>query len=91
MEKKFFSENEEIMREVFFDTNDLLGVDSDEDVEGVVSVKDEDYFSEIYSEESQLRRDRVKEILEMKIVRLSPVNLDSEDEETMERVASPMV
>ncbi len=40
---------------------------------------------------SQLRRDRVKEILETKIARLSPVNLESEDEETMERVASPMV
>ena len=38
LEKKFFSENEEIMREVFFDTNNLLGVDSDEDVEDVVSV-----------------------------------------------------
>jgi hypothetical protein len=91
LEEKFFSENKEIMREVFFDTNDLLGVDSDEDVEDVVAVKDEDYLSEIYSEESQLRRDRVKEILETKIVRLSPVNLESEDEETMEQVASPMV
>jgi hypothetical protein len=29
--------------------------------------------------------------LETKIVRLSPVNLESEDEEIMERVASPMV
>ena len=28
LEKKFISENEEIMREVFFDTNNLLGVDS---------------------------------------------------------------
>ena len=91
LEEKFFSENKEIMREVFFDINDLLGVDSDDDVEDVVSVKHEDYFSEIFSEEGQLRRDRVKEILETKIVRLSPVNLESEDEETMERVASPMV
>jgi hypothetical protein len=91
LEEKFFSENKEIMREVFFDTNNLLGVDSDEDVEDVVTVKYEDYFSEIFSEESQLRRDRVKEILEMKIVRLSPVNSESEDEEIMERVASPMV
>ena len=32
LEKRFFSENEEIMREIFFDTNNLLGVDSDEDV-----------------------------------------------------------
>ena len=36
-------------------------------------------------------QDRIKKILETKIVRLSPVNLESEDEETMERVASPMV
>jgi hypothetical protein len=66
-------------------------VDSDEDVEEVVSLKYEDFFSEIFSEEGQLRRDRIKEILETKIVRLSPVNSESEDEETMERVASPMV
>ena len=91
LEKKFFSENEEIMREVFFDTNNLLGVDSDEDVEDVVSVKYEDFVPEMFSEEGQLMRERIKEISEMKIVRLSPVNLESEDEETMERVASPMV
>jgi len=91
LEKKFFNENEEIMREVFFDTNNLLGVDSDEDVEDVVSVKYEDFVPEMFSEEGQLMRERIKEISEMKIVRLSPVNLESEDEETMERVASPMV
>jgi hypothetical protein len=91
LEKKFFSENEEIIREVFFDTNSLLGLDSDEDVEDVVSVKYEDFVPEMFSEEGQLRQDRIKEILETKIVRLSPVNLESEDEETMERVASPMV
>jgi hypothetical protein len=91
LEKKFCSENEEIIREVFFDTNNLLGVDSDEDVEDVVSVKYEDFVPEMFSEEGQLMRERIKEISEMKIVRLSPVNSESEDEETMERVASPMV
>ena len=91
LEKKFFSENEEIMREIFFDTNNLLGVDSDDDVDEVVPVNYHDLVPEMFSEEGQLRRDRVKEILETKIVRLSPVNLESEDEETMERVASPMV
>jgi hypothetical protein len=91
LEKKFVSENEEIMREVFFDTNNFLGVDSDEDVEDVVSVKYEDFVPEMFSEEGQLMRERIKEISEMKIVRLSPVNSESEDEETMERVASPMV
>jgi hypothetical protein len=91
LEKKFFSENEEIMREVFFDTNNLLGVDSDGDVDEVVSVNYENFVPEMFSDEGQLRRDRVKEILETKIVRLPPVNLEGEDEETMERVASPMV
>ncbi len=91
LEKKFFSKNEEIMREVFFDTNNLLGVDSDEDVDEVVSVNYHNFVPEMFSDEGQLRRDRVKEILETKIVRLSPVNLESEDEEIMERVASPMV
>ena len=91
LEKKFLGENEEIMREIFFDTNNLLGVDSDDDVEEVVSVNYDDLFSDMFSEEGQLRRDRVKEILETKIVRLSPVNSDGEDGGTMERVASPMV
>jgi hypothetical protein len=91
MEKKFFSENAAIVREVFFDTNDLLGVDSEEDpdVEGAVDY--EDLVPEILSEENQRRHAAVKEILDMKIVRVSPVNWDSEDEETMERVTSPMV
>jgi hypothetical protein len=91
LEKKFVSENEEIMREVFFDTNNLLGVDSDDDVDEVVPVNYDDLFSDIFSAEGQLRRDRVKEILETKVVRISPVNSESEGEETMERVASPMV
>jgi hypothetical protein len=54
-------------------------------------VKYEDFVPEMFSEEGQLMQDRIKKILETKIVRLSPVNLESEDEETMERVASPMV
>ncbi len=91
LEKKFFSENEEIIREVFFDTNNLLGVDSDEDIDEVVTVNYHNFVPEMFSHEGQLRRDRVKEILETKIVRLSPVNLESEDEETLERVASPTV
>jgi hypothetical protein len=91
MEKKFFRENEEIVREVFFDTNNLLGVDSEEDLDVEDAVNYEDLVPEILSEENQLRHAAVREILETKIVRLSPVNLESEDEETMERVASPMV
>jgi hypothetical protein len=91
LEKKFFGENEEIMREFFFDSNNLLGMDSDEDVDEAVPVNCPNLVPEMFSDEGQLSRDRVKEILETKIVRLSPVNLEGEDEETMERVASPMV
>jgi hypothetical protein len=91
LEKKFFSENEEIMREIFFDTNNLLGVDSDEDVAEDVPVNYHDLVPEILSDEEQLRRDGVKDLLEMDIVRLSPYKSESEDGGTMERVASPMV
>jgi hypothetical protein len=90
MEKKFFGENAAIVREVFFDTNDLLGVDSEEDLDVEEAVNYEDLVPEILSEENQLRHAAVREIMEMKIVRVSPI-LESEDEETMERVTSPMV
>jgi len=91
LEKKFFCENEAIVREVFFDTNNLLGVDSEEDLDVEDAVNYLDLVPEILSEENQLRHAAVREILETKIVRLSPVNSDSEDGGTMERVASPMV
>jgi hypothetical protein len=91
LEKKFLIENEEVMREIFFDTNNLLGVDSDEDVDEDVPVNNYDLVPEILSEEDQLRRDRVREILEMDIVRLSPFKLDGKDGGTLERMASPVV
>ncbi len=91
MEKKFFGENAAIVREVFFDTNSLLGVDSEEDLDVEEAVNYEDLVPEMLSEENQLRHVAVREILDMQIVRVSPVNLESEDEETMERVTSPMV
>jgi hypothetical protein len=91
LEKKFFGENEAILREVFFDTNNLLGVDSEEDLDVEDAVNYRDLVPEILSEENQLRHAAVREILETKIVRLSPVNLEGEDGETTERVTSPMV
>jgi hypothetical protein len=91
LEKKFISENEEVMREVFFDTNNLLGVDSEEDLDEEDAVNYDDLGYDISSEENQLHHAAVRKILETKIVRFSPVNMESEDEETMERVASPMV
>ena len=92
LEKKFFGENEEVMREIFFDTNNLLGVDSDEDMASAdVPVNYYDFVPEMFSEEGQLRRDCVKEILEMDIVRLSPCKSDGEDGGISERMASPVV
>jgi hypothetical protein len=90
LEKKFFSENEEITREIFFDTNNLLGVDSDEDLDEDVPMN-YDVVPEILSEDDQLRRDHVREISEMDIVRLSPCKSEGEDGGTMERMTSPMV
>jgi hypothetical protein len=90
LEKEFFSENEEITREIFFDTNNLLGVDSDGDIDEDVPMN-YDIVSENLSEDDQLRRDRAKEISEMDIVRLSPFKSDGEDGGTMERMASPVV
>jgi hypothetical protein len=91
MEKKFFAENAAIVHEVFFDTNSLLGVDSEEDLDVEEVVNYEDLVPDVLSEERQLHDAAVREIMEMNIVRVSPVNFDSEDEETMERVTSPMV
>ena len=50
-----------------------------------------DLVPEILSEEDQLRRDRVKELLEMDVVRLSPYKSEGEGEGTPERMASPVV
>jgi hypothetical protein len=91
LEKKFFGENEAIMREIFFDTNNLLGVDSDEDVDEEIPVNYHDLVPEILLEEGQLGRDGVKEVSEIDIVRLSPVKSEGEDGGTMGRVTSPMV
>ena len=55
------------------------------------AVEYEDLVPEILSEENQRRHAAVREIMEMNIERVSPVNFDSEDGETMERVTSPMV
>jgi hypothetical protein len=79
------------VREVFFDTDSLLGVDSEEDVGVEDAVEYEDLVPEILAEDNQLQHAAVNEILNAEIVRVSPVNWDSEDEETMERVTSPMV
>jgi hypothetical protein len=91
MEKEFFSENAAIVREVFFDTDGLLGVDSEEDLGVEEAVNAEDLVPVLSAEEIQWQHAAANDILNMEIVRVTPVNSDSEDEETMERVTSPVV
>ncbi len=92
LEKKFLSENDEVQRDIFFDTNDLLGEDSDEDVASTdAPVNYYDLVPEILSDDDQLRRDRVKELLDIDVVRLFPYKSEGEDGGTLERMASPVV
>jgi hypothetical protein len=91
MEKDFFRENAAVVREVFFDTDSLLGVDSEEDLNVEEAVNYEDLVPDILPEGNQAHDAAVEEIMNMNIERVSPVNWDSDDEETMERVTSPMV
>ncbi len=91
MEKKFFSDNAAIVREVYFDTDLLLGVDPEEDLAVEEAVNYEDLVPVLPAEEIQWQHAAVNDILNMEIVRVTPVNSDSEDEETMERVTSPVV
>jgi hypothetical protein len=91
MEKKFFSDNAAIVRDVYFDTDLLLGVDPKEDLGVEEAVNYEDLVPEVPAEQIQWQHAAVNDILNMEIVRVTPVNSDSEDEETMERVTSPVV
>jgi hypothetical protein len=91
MEKEFFRENAAIVREVFFDTDSLLGVDSEEDLGVEEAVNAEDLVPVLSAEEIQWQHAAANDILNMEIVRVTPVNSDSEDEETMERVTFPVV
>jgi len=91
MEKEFFSNNAAIVREVYFDTDILLGADSEEDVGVEEAVNAEDLVPVLSAEEIEWQHAAANDIMNMVIVRVTPVNSDSEDEETMERVASPVV
>jgi hypothetical protein len=91
MEKEFFSNNAAIVREVYFDTDILLGADSDDDVGVEEAVNAEDLVPVLSAEEIEWQHAAANDIMNMVIVRVTPVNSDSEDEETMERVTSPVV
>jgi hypothetical protein len=91
MEKRFFSDNAAIVREVYFDADLLLGVDPEEDLAVEEAVNYEDLVPVLPAEEIAWQQAAANDILNMEIVRVTPVNSDSEDEETMERVTSPVV
>jgi len=82
MEKEFFSNNAAIVREVYFDTDILLGADSDEDVGVEEAVNAEDLVPVLSAEEIEWQHAAANDIMNMVIVRVTP---------TMERVASPVV
>jgi hypothetical protein len=55
------------------------------------AVNAEDLVPVLSAEEIEWQHAAANDIMNMVIVRVTPVNSDSEDEETMERVASPVV
>jgi len=90
MERKFFSDNEAIMREFYFDADLLLG-DPAENVAVEEAVNYEDLVPALSADEILWQLAAVNNILNVEIVRLAPVDSDSENEETTERVTSPVV
>jgi hypothetical protein len=91
MEKKFFGDNAAIVREFYFDADLLLGEDPVEDLAVEEAVNYEDLVPVLSAEEILWQLAAVNDISNVEIVRLAPVNSDSENEETMERVTSPVV
>jgi hypothetical protein len=91
LEKKFFNDNAAIVRENYFDADLLLGVDPDEDLAVEEAVDYDDLVPEISAEEILWRLAAVEHIRSVEIVRLAPVDSDSESEETTGRVTSPVV
>ncbi len=91
MERKFFSDNEAIVREFYFDADLLLGVDPVEGLAVEEAINYEDLVPVLPAEEILWQIAAVNDILNVEIVRLAPVNFDSENEETLERVTSPVV
>jgi hypothetical protein len=91
MEKKFFNDNAAIVRENYFDADLLPGVDPDEDLAVEEAVNYDDLVPVLSAEEILWQLAAVNDISNVEIVRLAPVNSDSENEETTGRVTSPVV
>jgi hypothetical protein len=88
LEKKFFNDNAAIVRENYFDADLLLGVDPDEDLAVEEAVNYDDLVPVLSAEEILWQLAAVNDISNVEIVRLAPVNSDSENEEIMEDDAS---
>jgi hypothetical protein len=91
MERKFFSDNEAIAREFYFDADLLFGVDPAEAVAVEEAVNYEDLVPALSADEILWQLAAVNNILSVEIVRLAPVDSDSENEETMGWVTAPVV
>ncbi len=90
MERKFFSDNMEIMRENYFDV-DLLGEDPVEDLAVEEAINYDDLVPVRSAEEILWQITAANDIANMEIVRLAPADSDSENEGTTERVTAPVV
>ena len=91
MERKFFSDNAEIMRENYFDVGLLLGEDPVEDVAVEEAINLDDLVPIRSAEEIQWQIDAANYIAGMEIERIAPADSDCENEGTMERMTAPVV
>ncbi len=91
MERKFFSDNAEIMRENYFDVGLLLGENPVGDLAVEEAVNYDDLVPVRSAEEILWLTAAANDIANVEIVRLAPADSDSENEGTMERVTAPVV
>ncbi len=91
MERKFFSDNAEIMRENYFDVGLLLGEDPVEDLAVEEAINYDDLVPVRSVEEILWQFATANDIANVDIVRLAPADSDSENEGIMERVTAPVV
>jgi hypothetical protein len=91
MERKFFSDNMEIMRENYFCVDLLLGEDPVEDLAVEEAINYDDLVPVRSAEEILWQITAANDIANMEIVRLALDDSDSENEGTTERVTAPVV
>jgi hypothetical protein len=91
MERKFFSDNVEIMRENYFDVDLLIGEDPVEGLAVEEAINYDDLVPVRSAEEILWQLAAANDIANVEIVRLAPADSDNEGEGTMERVTAPVV